>query len=111
MRERTDNRQVWQPGTIWDNVAAVVSAIGMGTPAVVLSLARLPWASTDERDAFLREITYVPSAAASAAQSALRMGREPARAPMQQYRDDEPNPSGGLGGWDGWPKVATTATA
>lgn len=43
----------WQQGTVFDNVAAVVSVIGVESPGVVWGLANVGWESVEERDRFL----------------------------------------------------------
>lgn len=48
----------WQEGTVFDNVAAAVKAIGVTEPGIVWGIANVEWQSTKERDQFLAALSY-----------------------------------------------------
>jgi hypothetical protein len=43
----------WQPGTVYDNVAAAVSVLGVRAPGVIWGIANMNWETLEDRDRFL----------------------------------------------------------
>lgn len=47
----------FMPGSFYDNLDAVATALGFRNPGAVWGLAQVPWRSPEERDAFLSALT------------------------------------------------------
>lgn len=48
------------PGSLFDNINKFANSLGYENAGIALTLAQVPWKSTDDRDAFIQSITGKP---------------------------------------------------
>lgn len=54
------SQAVFLSGSTFDNIDKFASSLGFENAGIVLNLATIPWASTDDRDAFIQSLTGMP---------------------------------------------------
>jgi hypothetical protein len=47
----------WVEGTVFDNIDKFANSLGYENAGIVIPLSMVPWASTSDRDAFIRALT------------------------------------------------------
>lgn len=50
----------WLPGGLFDNIDKFANSLGYQNAPIAMSLAMVPWQSTDERDLFIQAVTGMP---------------------------------------------------
>ncbi len=48
---------IFLPGSIFDNIDKFANSLGYENAGVAISLAMIPWKSTEDRDSFIQSIT------------------------------------------------------
>lgn len=49
--------RAFTPGSIYDNIDKFANSLGYENLGIIINLSLIPWESTDDRDAFIEEIT------------------------------------------------------
>lgn len=64
----------WIPGSFFDHLDKFANSLGYDSADIAITLAMVPWESTDERDAFIESITGKPAVGDSGAKLSFKKG-------------------------------------